>query len=97
LGRVHGPGAEVADEEVLTRIKISPTLAGGGEEESVKAYTRFGVLPSLSHDIGDASKAERPLPQITINRIAEKAANYSPHAEWDNDVQRFRDLMERST
>lgn len=97
MGRVHGPGAEVADEEVLTRTKISPTLAGGGVEESVKDCSRLRALPALAHEILDLAKALRPLPEIEISRVAENAAQYSPHAEWDNDVQRFRDLMKRNT
>jgi len=54
-------------------------------------------LPALTHDALADSVAERPLPEVAIERIAESAAHYSPHDKWDDQVQRFRDLMERST
>ena len=55
------------------------------------------ALSALTHDVLDLAVALRPLPPIQLDRVAENEAKYSPHAEWDDQVQRFRDLMERST
>lgn len=63
----------------------------------MKDCSTLRQFPALTHDTLGDSLAERPLPEATINRIAENEAKYSPHDKWDDQVQRFRDLMERST
>ena len=44
----------------------------------------------------DEKLAPRAVTATEIDRIAEKAADYLPDSEWERNVQRFRDLMERS-
>ena len=51
-------------------------------------------LPALTHDALADSVAERPLPEVTISRIAENAAHYLPTSEWERDVMELNALLE---
>ena len=87
MERVH-ERAEGEGEEVKPQ-RSRPPNRGAATEDAMKDCSKMREFAKSDED-----KAERPKQAVELDRVAEQAARYTPHASWENEINSLYELLE---